>query len=132
MSNRLRPSRLLAEVTVAGAKEAFGTIDHSLLFETEVLWDFRRKHELPVEMYSSESWGKKMPERGRYSRAPVSPLCDPPTVAESLHQLTPCGGYAGELPPYSWLVRKSKSRKRPNDLNELRNRSRPTVSQKDW
>src|SRR6266404_4979651 len=104
-------------------------------------------------MYSSESTGKKMPERGRYSRAPVPPLCDPPPVAESLHQLTPCGGYAGEVPPYSWLVRKSKSRKRRNDdmerivctttllcrvskwlndLNELRNRSRPTVSQKDW
>jgi hypothetical protein len=42
---------LLAEVAAAVAKEAFGTIDRSLLFETEMLWHFRRKHELPIEMY---------------------------------------------------------------------------------
>src|SRR6266446_4538711 len=100
MSNRLRPSRLLAEVTVAGAKEAFGTIDHSLLFETEVLWDFRRKHELPVEMYSSESWGKKMPERGCYSRAPVSPPVRPTDcsrVAASAHSMRRLCGRASTL-----------------------------------
>ena len=45
----------MAEVAVAVAKEEFGTIDRSLLFETEVLWDFGRKHELPIEMDSGES-----------------------------------------------------------------------------
>lgn len=54
----------MAGVAVAVAKEEFGTIDRPLLFETEMLWHFRRKHELPIEMYSSESRGNKMPERG--------------------------------------------------------------------
>src|ERR1700747_1242781 len=66
---------------------------------TEVPCDVRRKHELPVEVNSSEASGEQTPERRRYARAPVSPLCDPPLVAEPLHQLTPCGGDAGQVPP---------------------------------
>ena len=95
-----------------------------------------------------------MPECRRNSRAPVSPLRDPPLVPKPLHQLTPCGGDPREVPSgLGWLVRKSESRKRrndymerilcattmlcrvrkgPNDLHELHNRSRPTVSQNDW
>src|SRR5579862_174164 len=104
-------------------------------------------------MDSSESRRKKLPECGRYSRTPVSPLCDPPPVAKPLHQKAPCGGDAREVPSnFGWLVRKSKPRKRrndymervlcattiicrirkgPNDLHELHNRSRSTVSQND-
>src|SRR5260370_18929457 len=106
-----------------------------------------------MEVTRAESRGEEMPKRWRSPRAPVPPLCAPPPVAEPLHQLTPCGGDAGQVPPgFGWLVGESKSRKRrndymeripcattmlcrigkrPNDLNELRNRSRPTVSQED-
>jgi hypothetical protein len=51
----------LSEVAVAVAKEEFGAVDRSLLFETEMLRDLCRKHELPIEMYASESGGSKMP-----------------------------------------------------------------------
>src|SRR5579864_2913656 len=95
-----------------------------------------------------------MPECGRNTRAPVSPLGDPSLVAKPLHQQTPCGGDAGEVPSgLSWLVRKSKSRKRrndymkrilcatailcrarkgKNDVHEFHDRSRPAMGQNDW